>query len=713
MMLDRTISMFSDPQSVPDEQVAAESLLDIYGALATPPLVGVGRFGKDSGVSAEIIPGTTNGGSLRSYYGSRVSVSSLGSKYPTGTTTPSTWSNSQYALASSNNDGLYSTSNTSGQKQIFTKFGFSTSTIPANATRISVAVTVDAKVTASPQSGSATIYPNAAGNYNPPSQWSTDQGVYTTSKKVAAVNDSSDSTYIATNVSGSAQTFMVDTSSIPSGATISSVILSVRAKKSGSGSSQIALRIEKGTGAGMQNDTTTTTLSSTSFGVVNTATLTKDPFTNTTWTIAELGSWGFGVVKTNSSGTVRASQIYLTVNYTYTPIPSGSLKVNLSYNNGGAWAATTQTASLTGTETAYTLGSNSDDWGRTWSPADFGNGFFVLQLTNNSSAGMTVMVDDVSVQVYYTGPSTGLYSAIDTGLNDVNSMTNIGDAINAGVAELNRINDGKSKVLILISDGTNVNLDATNNKGSGATTQSAMNWAKTASDNAKNPLAGTPVTSIYTIHFGNASSDGSYNPAPRDFIAGLASGSFPISGHQPGSQNNAGTSMTQSVIDAENNDGDNFYISPTSAAMAGVFTDIGRKVCPAAAAATQGTLNVTVQVVNANSSGTAGPSAFSVSVTNSTTSIAPVSQTTSTDGNSITYVYPGFSTGNSVTVTPGTLSGYYSPLAVNCPTSATNIPNGQTVYCTLVYSDIPPVPTPVAAPPPQTSIGIGGWQENP
>ncbi len=121
MMLDRRISMFSDPQSVPDEKEAAQALLDYYGSFASPFQVGVGRFGNDSGVSADII------GTLTSSYGSRATSTSTGLNAPGGhKTSPSSldrWMNPDNAQL---NDSLYATDATNGDQQGYINFGFNT-----------------------------------------------------------------------------------------------------------------------------------------------------------------------------------------------------------------------------------------------------------------------------------------------------------------------------------------------------------------------------------------------------------------------------------------------------------------------------------------------------------------------------------------------------------------------------------------------------------
>ena len=387
------------------------------------------------------------------------------------------------------------------------------------------------------------------------------------------------------------------------------------------------------------------------------------------------------------------------------------LGVDLSWNGGSNWSSE-KTQNLTGNESSYTLGNGTDDWGsHNWQSNEFSNSSFRLRVRDIDPGSActnsaTTYLDWIQIKVYYAIPSTGLYAVIENELDNVNSWTNLGDAILVGARELkdNGLPD-RPKVLILISDGTNVNLDQTNIKpASAATTQSAINWAKTSSDNAKLGNAGLLKTNIYTIHFGNASPDGSYNPAPRDFIAGLASGDYPISGHQPGSKNDAGTSSTQSVIDAENSDGDNFYISPISADMQGVFEDIGRAVCPAAGGGTPPTpspptITVITEVFN-NYGGSKQPADATISMP---TAVDPNQQS-----------LPGKAwPGDTITVAEGsyTITGSDLDNYTKSSDCTGTISAGSNKTCKITYNQNAPPPPPLPPPPPNIIIDI--WKETP
>jgi hypothetical protein len=88
---------------------------------------------------------------------------------------------------------------------------------------------------------------------------------------------------------------------------------------------------------------------------------------------------------------------------------TGSLAVALSWD-GGATFTTAQAANIaTTTDTIYTLGGESDAWGRTWSETDFSNANFVLRVTSNQTGATTHQLDTIQVRPHHqaTGGSGG------------------------------------------------------------------------------------------------------------------------------------------------------------------------------------------------------------------------------------------------------------------------------------------------------------------
>lgn len=168
-------------------------------------------------------------------------------------------------------------------------------------------------------------------------------------------------------------------------------------------------------------------------------------------------------------------------------------------------------------------------------------------------------------------PGTGLYNTLyvlTSGHPNVAGLTTgMIAGVNVANAELLSITPSIPKVLIFISDGlhseTNTNI---------------LN----STDSAK-----TSGTQIFTIVIDQTNS----GIANRSLMAYMSTGNdtpLPSStygtGHQNGSQNDAGVSTAQSAIDAENTDNDNFFIAPTFSQLPVLVQTIGEKVCPAATA---------------------------------------------------------------------------------------------------------------------------------
>lgn len=150
-----------------------------------------------------------------------------------------------------------------------------------------------------------TLSPNTLGGFD---QWTL--GVGTTKVSSVATNDG-DTSYINHNVPGQAQTFTVAGASVPAGAIINSVTLSVVARETTNAS--IQLRLEKGTTTS-DGSVTAITNNYTSYN----RTLTTNPFTGLAWTLEEVNSWSvqFGVVYSGGLSNARVSQVSVVVNYT-------------------------------------------------------------------------------------------------------------------------------------------------------------------------------------------------------------------------------------------------------------------------------------------------------------------------------------------------------------------------------------------------------------
>jgi hypothetical protein len=158
----------------------------------------------------------------------------------------------------------------------------------------------------------------------------------------------------------------------------------------------------------------------------------------------------------------------------------------------------------------------------------------------------------------------------------------------------------------------------------------------------------------------------------------------------------------------ENDDGDNFFISPTSADMKGIFEFIGNQVCPAIAApppASPTTANLIIlnHVINDNG-GTNHASDFTINIT----------ATNPSQNNFAGAEYPG----TTVSVDPGAysidasaLSGYTKVIGASC---SGTVAAGDVVTCVVTNDDVPPAPPPgPPTPPPLPNIDVNTWVEQP
>jgi predicted CXXCH cytochrome family protein len=158
-----------------------------------------------------------------------------------------------------------------------------------------------------------------------------------------------------------------------------------------------------------------------------------------------------------------------------------------------------------------------------------------------------------------------LYAAMEEATDDlpISSYTNLASAVSVGDAELN-LDAFDKDVLIIVSDGD------PNRPSSGDPVELALD----AADAAK--LADTE---IFTIHFGDDPSG--FNG--QELLAAMATGSAtPPSphnthGHQTGSADDQAN--TAGGYAAENNDGDHFFIAPSSGDLDDIFQQIGGLLC--------------------------------------------------------------------------------------------------------------------------------------
>ena len=76
--------------------------------------------------------------------------------------------------------------------------------------------------------------------------------------------------------------------------------------------------------------------------------------------------------------------------------------VQISWDGGSTWTTAKQTSTLTTTEATYTLGSTSDNWGRTWNVGNFSNASFRVRVINvASNTNRDFSLDYLAVNLTY------------------------------------------------------------------------------------------------------------------------------------------------------------------------------------------------------------------------------------------------------------------------------------------------------------------------
>lgn len=352
------------------------------------------------------------------------SVTSTAFLNPTATHSPNNWTNPNNAFS---NDTTYTTNSVNAQAQGYSTFNFG---IPAGAPINGIEVTLAGMVSA-PTINTGNLVPSNVGNFN---AWTQFGG---TSKQDAVSTSNGDTSYVFTATQNNAQTFIVPNAGVPVGATINSVTVVAVARLTGAGTPTFKIRAEKGAGAGNQDDGSSTYTPTGSYATY-TRQMNTNPFNGAAWTLAEVNAWTtrFGVIKSNSSGTVRVTQLYVVVNYT-TGAASGScdVGVDLSWNNGTSWSSAKPITLETG-EASYIVGNSSDKWGaHAWASGEFSSGNFVLRLTNTSCSGTkAASVNYVSAKVHYSGYNPTLENTdgdnyFITPSTDLASITNIFETI--------------------------------------------------------------------------------------------------------------------------------------------------------------------------------------------------------------------------------------------------------------------------------------------
>lgn len=326
------------------------------------------------------------------YTSTQTTTASTATSSPSSTGSGS-WTSPSSAYAS---DNVYSTDATSGGAQVWANFGFS---IPSGATITGIQLGAESKVSGSTAAvNTATLAPIANGNYT---QWSGNNYAAVDETGTPACDPNGE--VIKTGTTNSRSSYKVDISPIPIGSTINSISVTVgdRGDTAANGTYKPFIRINTSDTDGSTQYSATGTSGSTC--TMHTQTITPSSgVVVTSSTSVELG-----VVKTSTNtATVRVGVINATINYT--PPMTGSLSAALSWNNGANYSsAETVTVPIAEVVVMPAGNSQTDTWGsHTWVLSDFNNGNFVVRLTNTSSSGITVSLDQLTAKIYYTTSAT-------------------------------------------------------------------------------------------------------------------------------------------------------------------------------------------------------------------------------------------------------------------------------------------------------------------
>jgi hypothetical protein len=167
-----------------------------------------------------------------------------------------------------------------------------------------------------------------------------------------------------------------------------------------SAASQAAVTSGSGDNNGFQTSAGSMLIDDGVFAVdTNSGTGTSTSCTNTGKDRHVLSNFGFSVP---GGSTIQGIEVKLNSRADST---TGAPKfcVELSWNGGASWTTAVSSATLSTTETMYTLGGVTNTWGRTWTNTDFDNAKFRVRLVMvSSNNSRDFSLDWVGVQVRYT-----------------------------------------------------------------------------------------------------------------------------------------------------------------------------------------------------------------------------------------------------------------------------------------------------------------------
>ncbi|MCB9810515.1 MAG: hypothetical protein H6779_01545 [Candidatus Nomurabacteria bacterium] len=104
------------------------------------------------------------------------------------------------------------------------------------------------------------------------------------------------------------------------------------------------------------------------------------------------------------SNTIQGIAVKLDISGT---TATGTVDVSLSWDGGSSYTTGKATPTLSGTDIVYTVGGNTDTWGRTWSSTEFTPSTFLIRVTATPESN-TINLDALEVRVFHqTGGGGG------------------------------------------------------------------------------------------------------------------------------------------------------------------------------------------------------------------------------------------------------------------------------------------------------------------
>ena len=136
---------------------------------------------------------------------------------------------------------------------------------------------------------------------------------------------------------------------------------------------------------------------------INTADNSRATMTGTTFAVATLNNYTFGIP---SGATINGIEVNTEFS-TSAVASTATLQISLSWDNGTNYT-TAKSDTVTGstTDKNSTMGGSADTWGRSWTDTEFANGTFLVKVEGKSSQALNnCRLDFLQIKVYYTTAS--------------------------------------------------------------------------------------------------------------------------------------------------------------------------------------------------------------------------------------------------------------------------------------------------------------------